>query len=230
MAWSFFDLSNSDLGVVYRLGHAAYIALYGVFRMKPNQAAFDTGQLVERLTQGYYSHVAAISIATDPRATLLAPQTRLGQIVPVSDVKRKDGTAHVFDFLHFLSLVQSDVLIAGELERVWFAGTLLRVGDALAQHNYFDRAPELELLRHMRNGIAHGNRFRIDNPSSLARYPAHNRLAWIKSDLNVVFEIDPSLNGTDVLFAFMGPGDVLDLLMSVGLYLIRMGNGDPLRP
>ncbi|SME98225.1 hypothetical protein [Pseudogulbenkiania subflava] len=198
--------------------------------MKLNQAAFDVGQLAERLSQGYYAHLAAISVATDPRAAQLAPQIQPGQIVPVADVKRKDGTAHVFHFLHFLSLASSDDLIAAELERVWFAGTLLRVGDALAQHQYFDRAPELELLRHLRNGIAHGNRFRIDNPSSLTKFPAHNRLAWIRSDLKSDFEIEPALNGTEVLFSFMEPGDILDLLMSIGLYLIRMGNGDPLRP
>jgi hypothetical protein len=198
--------------------------------MKPNQAAFDAGQLAERLSEGYYAHLAAISVATDPRAAQLAPQIRPGHIVPVADVVRKDGTVHVFDFLHFLSLAGSDGLIAAELERVWFAGALLRVGDALAQHQYFDRAPELELIRHLRNGIAHGNRFKIDNPSSLTIFPAHNRLAWVRSDLKSVFEIGSTLNGSEVLFSFMEPGDLLDLLMSVGIYLIRMGNGDHLRP
>lgn len=198
--------------------------------MKANQAAFDAGQLAERLADGYYAHLAAISVIADPRAIHLAPQTLPGHLVPIGSVRRKDGTEHVFDFMHFLHRAGTDALITSELERVWLAGSLLKLGDVLAQHRYFDRAPELELLRHLRNGIAHGNRFRIDNPANLAKYPAHNREAWVKSDSKAVFEITPGLQGKSVLFDFMGAGDVLDLLMSVGLYLIRMGNGDPLRP
>jgi hypothetical protein len=84
-------------------------------------------------------------------------------------------------------------------------------------------------LRHLRNGVAHGNAFQIDL-KLLAKFPAHNRLAWVRSDSKAEFEITPNLQKQPVLFDFMAPGDILDLLMSVGLYLIRMGNGDALRP
>ena len=198
--------------------------------MKANQAAFDAGQLAERLSQGYYSHLAAIMVAMDPRAIHLAPAIRPGHHVSVADVRRKDGTAHVFHFPHYLARAANDPLVAGELERIWLAGALLRLGDVLAQHRYFDRAPELELLRHLRNGVAHGNRFNITDTKSLKKYPAHNRLAAVRGDLKPVFEVEPSLHGQEVLFNFMGARDVLDLIMSVGLYLIRMGNGEALRP
>jgi hypothetical protein len=198
--------------------------------MKANQAAFDVGRLAERMAQGYYAHSAAISVASDPRAEALVPSTPPGFVVPVGYVIRKDGTQHVCHFRHFLHLAATDADLARDLPRIWLAGSLLSLGDALTQHAYFDRAPELELLRHLRNGIAHGNVFRIDNPANLSKVPAHNRDAWVKSDLKTVFEITPTLQGRPVLFDFMDPGDVLDILMSVGLYLIRMGNGDPLRP
>ena len=198
--------------------------------MKANQAAFEAGQLAERLAHGYLSHLAATTVATDPRSVTLAPPILPGQIVPTAAVKRKDGTGHVFHFLHFLVLPKGDPIIANELARVWITGSLLRIGDVLARNDYFDRAPELELLRHLRNGIAHGNRFRIDNPPNLGKFPAHNRNAWVMSDAKAVFEITPCLQGHPVLFDFMEAGDVLDLLMSIGLYLVRMGNGDPLRP
>jgi hypothetical protein len=109
---------------------------------------------------------------------------------------------------------------------------LITLGDALAKHRYFDHAPELELVYHLRNGAAHGNRFNLTKPGRdrLAKYPAHNRLAWVRSDHRTEFEVTLDLNGREVLFGFMDPGDVQDLLMSVSLYLIRMGNGDPLRP
>jgi hypothetical protein len=45
------------------------------------------------------------------------------------------------------------------------------------------------------------------------------------------FEVTPSLNGHEVLWDFMERGDVLTLIQTVSVYLIRMGNGDkPLRP
>lgn len=162
---------------------------------KVNQAAFDAGQLAERLSQGYYTHLAAISVASDPRAIQLAPQTLPGHVVPIGTVRRKDGTEHAFDFKLFLRRAGTDADIIAELERVWLTGCLLTLGDVLARHQYFDRAPELELLRHLRNGIAHGNRFRITNPTSLTAFPAHNRLAWVRGDTKAVFEITPSLDG-----------------------------------
>ena len=128
-----------------------------------------------------------------------------------------------------LARAGSDPAMLDELDRVWLVGALLAVGDALKQHDYFDHAPELELLRHLRNGVAHGNAFQIDL-KLLAKFPAHNRLAWVRSDSKAEFEITPNLQNQPVLFDFMAPGDILDLLVSVGLYLVRMGNGDALRP
>jgi hypothetical protein len=197
---------------------------------KINQSAFDVGQLSERLFGGYLGHLSSLAIASDARAAHIVPPVVPGQSVPIGKVIRKDGTEWSYDFAHFLRLAKSDTMIATETERVWIAGALLRLGDALTQNQYFDRAPELELVRHLRNGIAHGNRFRIDDPEKLRKFPAHNRYAWIRSDKKTVFEITDSLQGQPVLFDYIAAGDVLDLLLSVGKYLIRMGNGDPLRP
>jgi hypothetical protein len=145
-------------------------------------------------------------------------------------VKRKDGTEHAYHFALYLPRAGTDVFLATVFEQVWLAGSLLKLGDTLAQHQYFDRAPELELVRHLRNSIAHGNRFRIDNPNNLTKFPAHNRDAWSRNDTKAVFEITPAVHGQSLLFDYMGAGDVLDVMTSVGLYLIGMGNGDPLRP
>jgi hypothetical protein len=40
-------------------------------------------------------------------------------------------------------------------------GALLTLGDELSAYGYFDRAPALELLYHLRNAVAHGNRLNI---------------------------------------------------------------------
>jgi hypothetical protein len=203
--------------------------------LKANPAAFEIGEMAQRMATGYFMHAAVIRVASDPRAPALSPNVEPGQIVPVDRVVRKDGTQHVYHFTQSLAQAASDPVMVNELRRVWLVGALLAVGDALRKHGtkrrgYFNRAPELELLRHLRNGVAHGNTFKIYDTEELKEHAAHNRQAAIKSDTKAVFEITPNLEGQPVLFDFIGPGDVLDLLMSVSIYLIRMGNGDPLRP
>ncbi|OXC78250.1 hypothetical protein [Caballeronia sordidicola] len=42
-------------------------------------------------------------------------------------------------------------------------GALLTLGDELGARGYFDRAPILEIVYHLRNGMAHDNRFNIDD-------------------------------------------------------------------
>jgi hypothetical protein len=101
-------------------------------------------------------------------------------------------------------------------------GALLGLGDELNKHGYFDHAPILELVYHLRNGIAHGNQFNIDHRGQkrLAKYGAHNRDAAVKGPMGTVYEITPSQSGP-VLFDFMGAADVIDLLQSIEVYLSR---------
>ncbi|WP_143497335.1 hypothetical protein [Pseudomonas sp. Irchel s3h17] len=57
---------------------------------------------------------------------------------------------------------------------------ILHVGDAFSKVKYLNRAPELEFLRHIRNAIAHGNRFNITSelklPATFASYIITNSL------------------------------------------------------
>jgi hypothetical protein len=126
------------------------------------KAARSIGQLAEQIADGYYTHVAAIQIATDPRALALCPGAKYGLAISEGYVSRKDGTSHRFHFERFLKTARSDPTIVDGLARIWLEGALLRIGDALAQpqNHYFDHAPELELLYHLRNGVAYGNVFK----------------------------------------------------------------------
>jgi hypothetical protein len=190
------------------------------------------GQAAESLGSGYMTFVAALTVASDPRALALAPTTNPGFIVPTGAVSRKDGTEHTYNFRHYLAQAATNSALIEEFKKVWLGGAILNLGDALAAHKFFDHAPEIEMIYHLRNGIAHGNKFKFDDGGRrrLKTYPANNSFAFIKGDQSAAFAISTSLAGATVLFDFMEAGDVLDLLMSVGLYLIRMGNGDPLRP
>ena len=107
-----------------------------------------------------------------------------------------------------------------EMDRAWCVSSLVLLGDRLLAEGYYDRAPVLEMVRHLRNGIAHGNRFTIRKPDELRRQPAHTSGASCQSGLT--FEVTPELDGTPVLFDFMAVGDVLDLLVSVGTHLLAL--------
>ncbi len=189
--------------------------------MSVNQAALDVAQLARNMAAGYAANIAAIRIA--PRVNDKALVQLIAEY-PIDSVQRKDGTKWSFDTQDALVSAVANQAIAAELPRVWLAGSLLAVGDALKDNSYFDHAPELELVYHLRNGVAHGNRFDIRRPDKLKKYPAHNRDAAFHT--NTIFEITPALDGQPVLFDFMGAGDVLDLLCSVGLHLDRVGRGE----
>ena len=123
-----------------------------------NQAAWDVGVMAQRFASAYCTHIAALYVAADPRATTFAPAVEPDESVSVLRVPRDDGTHHKFAFDHFLAEVRRPELLE-DLKRSWLASSLLTIGDALGQHEYFQHAPEAELIRHLRNGVAHKNRF-----------------------------------------------------------------------
>lgn len=88
-----------------------------------------------------------------------------------------------------------------------FMTILSWVGDELSKNGYFDKSPELELFRHLRNGISHGNTFNLLNGEP-------RRPATFKG-----FEITSALHGQGVLFGFMSTGDLFDLFDHVKAHL-----------
>ena len=139
----------------------------------------------------------------------------------------------MYDLTHAIEVVGRSAGYRDVYDRLWIAGAILALGDALAAESYFDKCPDLELLRHLRNGVAHGNRFNLRNGEP--RRPAHftgpdQRLldgATTPKGHGRFFEITPACQGSVVLFDFMGPGDIVNLVMFVAWRLTRIGNGDP---
>jgi len=173
---------------------------------------FEIGRMAGRMARGYYAHKTLIDVASDPRANALVADT--------GGVPRKDGTKHVYDMRHYLEYGRT--AIVDDLERIWLSGALIAVGDQLdaSKPRYLSRAPLLELVYHLRNAAAHGNKFHLleAGVKRLKRYEAHNKEAQVK---NSNFEIKPDTKGP-LLFEFMKPGDVLDILQSVEVYLTRI--------
>jgi hypothetical protein len=185
---------------------------------------FAVGRMAHRLASGYYAFLVGQYVAANPKAiNSLPPPTSIGQS-PTGDIARKDGSFHTFDLRYYLDLLREDQSLQTDFARAWAAGVLLNLSDELSkpEHRYFDHAPILELVYHLRNAVAHGNRFSLNanGLKRLTKYPAHNRLAAVKSPLGTIYEIDPSLTGR-VLFDFMGAADIIDILQSVEIDLCR---------
>jgi hypothetical protein len=178
--------------------------------------AFRTARLAHRLGGGYYVHSAIIDVAAG------ADRSQPINWNITREVVRKDGTKHVFSFDHYLREAFENSRTKDDLDRVWLTGGLISLADALEREGYFDRAPHLELVRHLRNGVSHGNRFRIDHPENLAKYPAHNFLASVRSPAGTSFEITAATQDSTVMFDFMGPADFIDLFMSVEVHLFTI--------
>src|SRR5437667_2750807 len=143
----------------------------------------------------------------------------LVQTLPVLHLPRDDGTYHTCHFSYFLEEIRKPRLVE-DFKRAWLASALLMIGDALGDsHRYYNRAPdaepEAELVRHLRNGIAHGNRFFMHadvmnlNTGRL-KLPAHNR-RYAKVLSMREYVVDTHLNGTKVLFDYGGAAAVLDI-------------------
>jgi hypothetical protein len=185
----------------------------------------------QRLSYGYCSFLVAQVVAANPHSINSLPPAKAPGEDPVGEIKRKDGTSRTLNLRHYLDSFREDHALQSDVLRAWAMGALLTLGDELSAHHYFDQAPVLELVYHLRNAIAHGNRFNITTKGRqrLAGHPAHNRSAAVKSPTGVIYEIMPSLSGP-LLFEFMGPADVIDLLQSVEIYLAKAAGPPPKVP
>ncbi|MGP8232219.1 MAG: hypothetical protein ACLQL2_06065 [Methylovirgula sp.] len=177
-----------------------------------NQQAVDAATLAQRVVSQYFSHYAAIHVARDPRAQAFAPPIEPGQIISVLKIPRRDGNAMIMSFDHYLAEGRKPDT-RQEFDKVWLIGALLTVGDALGHNGYFGHIPEAEIIRHLRNGVAHGNKFHFDDkvikksagklkhPANIFRYAARQGMP--------MHEVDTHLKGAEVLFGWGGPDAVI---------------------
>ena len=190
-------------------------------------AARAMGLLAQDLSHGYVAFMAAREVFQHPTTELVRTAIEVENTGPAAvagrRVARLDGTEHYFSMSHFAGVAASSPAYREVHDRLWLSGALLALGDALAAVGYLDRKPDLEFVRHLRNGVAHGNSFNLarNDPRKPAHFSGPDQR--LRPDGTVTptgqptfFEIAPSLDGTQVLYHFMGPGDVLHLLMHLG--------------
>lgn len=121
----------------------------------------DIADLIETLQNGLVAQAAVAEAVTGTQPGKVHELLRFAPGAPdahFGNLLRRDGTAIIFHMPDFLRAAVASAHQEDQL-RASITGALVTVGDALASHRYFDRGPDLELLRHLRNGLAHGNRF-----------------------------------------------------------------------
>jgi hypothetical protein len=189
--------------------------------------AFDVGQKISNLGTGSLSHDVMVKLVNHPRVEELMPDRSPDGTVAVDYLYNNGKPGTQYDALHYLKIAQKDPYFAPMLQQTWSAGAIITAGDILDKYDYFDHGPEVELIYHLRNGVAHGNKFHFTvrgNPvgiSRMNRYPAFLRSFSGRE----VFRITPNLEGSPVLFDFIGPDDIIQLFALAGNRLADLERG-----
>ena len=197
-------------------------------------------RLCAELFEGYLAYRAGLSVLRLPEAKKLFVESRQtsqdNNLGPVATVPRKDGSLWHYNEVQALDPLNAEELPDDQLGELWLSYSLIRLGDELESNSYFDQGPALQFVRHLRNGVAHGNKFDIRThgsnkppPPAYFTGPRHDfnlfGVFTSPSEVERTFVITPALNGTKVLFDYVGPGDVLDLLLYVTYYLDNLADG-----
>lgn len=188
------------------------------------EAARRVANVLQDLFGGCYSFWAILHVAEGAYRRLPMP---IDYTVALP-LPRKRGGDHSYSFQHYLQQAFEHPEVAAQLKAAWFASAIVTAADALSAHNYFNRPPLLEMIYHLRNGIAHGNKFTF-TPKCVARlkdHPANTFSIDGSRSPDTDFNIDVSLSGTGVLFDYLGPGDVIAILQHASVYMFKLSNGD----
>jgi len=173
--------------------------------MTPSQIS----DMIERLKSYYVVASMGLRFVADPRWQELYDSFGIDRGSTMR-LGRRDDT-----YYECLDIYKAHDQVQGPGYNLDFLGAMLSVmlvwiGDELAREKYFDRSPQLEFLRHLRNGVAHGNTF------SLIRGEPR-RPAFFGQ-----FRITPELHGHNVLFEYMMAGDLFDLFDDVAIHLRKL--------
>ncbi|MCY3019582.1 MAG: hypothetical protein NTW87_11210 [Planctomycetota bacterium] len=171
------------------------------------RSAKDIADMLERLQQ-YYAAVSTALVLLNDDDVLRLLQAKGYDLGSTIRLGRRDNS--YYEGIKLWNAIHSVRRNAGfnlDFLGILFMTSLSWVGDELTKNGYFDETPELELFRHLRNGISHGNTFNLlkGEPRRPAKFKG--------------FEITPALHGQGVLFEFMSTGDLFDLFDHVKAHL-----------
>ena len=123
--------------------------------------AEEIADLIDRLQTTYAAAATALLLLNDDDflQLLRAKGYDVGATIRLG---RQDGTFYEdIGLWDAINLVREDPRHNLDFIGSYFMTILLFIGDKLRLNEYFDKTPELEFLRHLRNGVSHGNTFRL---------------------------------------------------------------------
>lgn len=101
---------------------------------------------------------------------------------------------YAFQLEPALDRVQRRPDIQFNVVRAWAELAALKVGREMKLNNYFDKRPLFEFLRHVRNAVAHGNRFDVRKVDRPAVFEHHE----VREDMNGAVCIGGELKTAEV--------------------------------
>jgi hypothetical protein len=182
---------------------------------KKYKGAPEVADVLFALQQGIWSYEVMRKTAAEAAAS----GTDSAKVNEQVTLASKSGYQRPYSAETFRNLGTNHPLLAPIFERAMIVGALIEAAETLkTPHEYFDHAPDLELIYHLRNGIAHGNRFNIEGNgiTRLGKYPAFRRIPYHPGRYH---EIDLGLNGKSI-FDFVGAGDVSEILLAAWFHVI----------
>ncbi|MDD3159981.1 MAG: hypothetical protein PHQ98_03370 [Candidatus ainarchaeum sp.] len=185
-------------------------------------AAYGVGYFAEELANKCYSFSSAMLISSNPNAKEIIPKIAVKKNVYEGRII-ENNTKHAFDFELYLNNVPN---LVNEFNYTYMASSIIKLNDKLKKYDYFDHAPILETIYHLRNSVAHNNKFDFKNQKErLKRYPAY---FCITKNSPKIIEFNEKKMNQEILFETIEYGELIELFKYIGLYLIMMGNGDKL--
>ncbi|AHK36010.1 hypothetical protein Pd630_LPD16051 (plasmid) [Rhodococcus opacus PD630] len=171
--------------------------------------ALEIADLIERLKGHFVLTAVGLSMAVSPDVDRLLAEVGVSLDDPIA-VRRHGGPDYVLPIRPTIEESQTDNDRKLDVIDAWLDLAIFRVADELEQHNYFDKAPILAFLRHVRNGLAHGNRFDLRPGNWMQVEAKYGKL-----------QITEKLNGERVLGSggFLKRGDALALLDDIAAHL-----------
>jgi hypothetical protein len=133
----------------------------------------------------------------------------------VVESRRKDGSYYAtsVDLREAVDKVKLNTDLLVTFSKALLMSFISLIGDEVQRNSLYSKfsSPELEFLRHIRNAVSHGNQFFFKSYDDGTQEP--KRPASFKQ-----FTLAPSLDGSS-LWDFIWPGDLLELLDHVAIYL-----------
>ncbi|WP_249353223.1 hypothetical protein [Rhodococcus sp. Q] len=128
--------------------------------------AQEIADLIDRLKGHFVLTAVGLTMAVNPEADRLLDESGVNLDRDQIRLRRSGKSDYTLPIREVVEASQLDKDRQWAVIESWLELSIIRVGAALDERKYFDKAPVLVFFKHVRNGLAHGNTF--DRPTAEA--------------------------------------------------------------